>query len=121
MLVTAKKDGAKIAITVVTDEKGRYSFPANRLEPGQYNLKIRATGFFADGRPTADVAAGKTATADLKLMKTDNIAPQLTNAEWLLSMPGTGLVRRRSCRIAPTAIRCSASSPARTRPNPSWT
>ena len=47
VLVTAKKDGAKIAITVVTDEKGRYSFPANRLEPGKYNLKIRATGFFA--------------------------------------------------------------------------
>ncbi len=88
VLVTAKKDGAKIAITVVTDEKGRYSFPANRLEPGKYNLKIRATGFFASGRPTADVAAGKTATADLKLMKTDNIAPQLTSAEWMLSMPG---------------------------------
>ena len=50
VLVTAKKDGAKIAITVVSDEKGRYSFPANRLEPGKYNLKIRATGFFADGR-----------------------------------------------------------------------
>lgn len=89
VLVTAKKDGAKIAVTVVTDEKGRYSFPANRLEPGKYNLKIRATGFFASGRPTADVAAGKAATADIKLVKTDNIAPQLTSAEWMLSMPGT--------------------------------
>ena len=88
VLVTAKKDGARVAVTVVTDEKGRYSFPANRLEPGKYNLKIRATGYFASGRPTADVAAGKAATADLKLMKTDNIAPQLTSAEWMLSMPG---------------------------------
>lgn len=88
VLVTAKKDGAKVAVTVVTDEKGRYSFPANRLEPGKYNLKIRATGFFASGRPTADVAAGKAATADIKLVKTDNIAPQLTSAEWMLSMPG---------------------------------
>ena len=88
VLVTAKKDGARVAVTVVTDEKGRYSFPANRLEAGKYNLKIRATGFFASGRPTADVAAGKSATADLKLMKTDNIAPQLTSAEWMLSMPG---------------------------------
>ena len=88
VLVTAKKDGARVAVTVVTDEKGRYSFPANRLEPGKYNLKIRATGFFASGRPTADVAAGKAATADIKLVKTDNIAPQLTSAEWMLSMPG---------------------------------
>jgi virginiamycin B lyase len=89
VLVTAKRDGAKVAVTVVTDEKGRYSFPANRLEPGKYNLRIRAIGYFASGRSTADVTAGRTATADLKLMKTDNIAPQLTNAEWMLSMPGS--------------------------------
>jgi streptogramin lyase len=88
VLVTAKKDGAKIAVTVVSDEKGRYTFPANRLEPGKYNLRIRATGFIAPGRPTADVAAGRTATANITLAKTDNIAPQLTSAEWMLSMPG---------------------------------
>jgi streptogramin lyase len=88
VLVTAKKDGATIAVTVVSDEKGRYTFPANRLEPGKYNLRIRATGFIAPGRPTADVAAGRTATANITLAKTDNIAPQLTSAEWMLSMPG---------------------------------
>ena len=89
VLVTARKDGASIATTVVTDEQGRYSFPANRLGPGHYSIRIRAAGYAASGRPAADVAAGKTASADLKLTKTDNIAPHMTNAEWLTSMPGT--------------------------------
>ena len=89
VLVTAKKDGAHISTTVVSDEKGHYAFPADRLEPGHYTIKIRATGYYPDGRPAADIAAGKTATVDLKLTKTDNIAPQLTSAEWLASMPGT--------------------------------
>jgi streptogramin lyase len=88
VLVTARKDGASIATTVVTDDKGRYSFPANRLEPGHYAIRIRAAGYVASGRPAADVAAGKTASADLKLTKTDNLAPQMTSAEWLASMPG---------------------------------
>jgi virginiamycin B lyase len=89
VIVTAKKDGAHIAVSVVSDDRGHYSFPADRLEPGHYNIKIRATGYIPAGRMGADVASGKTATADLKLNKTDNIAAQLTSAEWLASMPGT--------------------------------
>jgi len=89
VLVSAKKDGGNITITVVSDDKGHYAFPADRLEPGHYNIKIRATGYISENRPAADVAPGKTATVDLKLGKTDNIAPQLTSAEWLASMPGT--------------------------------
>ena len=89
VLVSAKKDGAHISITVVSDDKGHYAFPADRLDPGHYTIKIRATGYIPEGRPAVDVASGKTATVDLKLNKTDNIAPQLTSAEWLASMPGT--------------------------------
>ena len=89
VIVTAKKDGATIAISVVSDDKGHYAFPADRLEPGHYNVKIRAIGYIPNGRPAADVAAGKTASLDLKLNKTDNIALQMTSAEWLASMPGT--------------------------------
>ncbi len=36
-----------------------------------------------------NVAAGATTTADLQLRKTENLSAQLTNAEWLASMPGT--------------------------------
>jgi len=89
VIVTAKKVGSTISISVVSDDKGRYAFPADRLEAGHYNIKIRAIGYNPNGRPAADVAAGKTATLDLKLNKTDNIAPQMTSAEWLASMPGT--------------------------------
>src|SRR5690242_8661768 len=36
VVVSAKKDGSTITISVVTDAQGRFSFPANRLEPGSY-------------------------------------------------------------------------------------
>jgi virginiamycin B lyase len=89
VLVSARKDGSTVTVTVVSNEDGRYSFPAGRLEPGQYSLRIRATGYDLDQSAPVAVAADKTATADLALRKTDDLASQLTNAEWLASMPGT--------------------------------
>src|SRR5580692_5872862 len=88
VLVSAKRSGSTVTLTVVSDKDGRYSFPAARLEPGQYSLRIRATGYDLDGPDQVLVAADKTATADLNLRKTGDIAAQLTNAEWLASMPG---------------------------------
>src|SRR5882724_6816336 len=89
VLVSAKKSGSTITFTVVSDKDGSYSFPAARLEPGQYSLRIRATGYDLDGSNQVLVAPDKTATADLALRKSEDIASQLTNAEWLASMPGT--------------------------------
>lgn len=89
VVVSAKKDGSTITVSVVTGKDGRFSFPANRLEPGNYTIKTRAVGYDLDGAGTASVTAGKTAQAPLKLKKTANLAAQLTNAEWLMSMPGT--------------------------------
>src|SRR6266852_5331434 len=57
VLVSAKKTGSPITITVVTDRDGRYRFPRARLEPGQYALRIRATGYDLESAPTAHVAA----------------------------------------------------------------
>ena len=45
VLVTAKKDGSNVSFTVISDEKGHYAFPADRLVPGHYNIKIRALGY----------------------------------------------------------------------------
>ena len=67
VLVSAKKQGSTITVTVVSDAKGAYAFPAARLAPGRYELKIRASGYALDGAGTVELAAGKTATADLKL------------------------------------------------------
>ena len=91
VLVTARKDGATMAITVVSDATGHYGFPAAKLDPGHYTLQIRAVGYDLAAKTAADVAAGSAATADIKLAKTKHIAEQLTNAEWLESMPGTAV------------------------------
>jgi streptogramin lyase len=89
VLVSAKKTGSPVTITVVTDRDGRYRFPRTRLGPGPYALRIRAVGYELESAVTADVAAGKNTTADLKLQKTRDLASQLSNAEWLASFPGT--------------------------------
>jgi len=89
VLVSAKRDGSTITVTVVSDKDGRYAFPATRLEPGQYTLRIRAVGYDLVNSSPVSVAADKTTTADLALRKTDDLAAQLSNAEWLASMPGT--------------------------------
>ena len=89
VVVSAKRDGSSITISVVTDAQGRYAFPAARLEPGKYTLRLRAAGYQLSGAPTAEVAAGQEAKADLKLSKLRSLSAHLTNAEWLHSMPGT--------------------------------
>ncbi len=89
VVVSAKRQGSNITVSVITDEQGRYSFPANRLEPGEYALSIRAVGYDLDGPRKAELTGGQTSTADLKLRKTRNLTRQLTNAEWMMSATGT--------------------------------
>ena len=89
VVVGAKKEGSTITVNVMTDQKGRYVFPGARLDSGHYNLRIRAAGYDLDGPRVIDVVDGKTTTANLKLKPTENLAAQLTDAEWLLSIPGT--------------------------------
>ena len=86
VLVSAKKEGSTITTTVVTNDKGEFAFPAGRLEPGKYNISIRAGGYVLSGPKQVDVASG--ATADVKLTKTRNLTAQLSNGEWLASAPG---------------------------------
>jgi virginiamycin B lyase len=85
VLVSAKAAGSNITVTVVSDHAGRYSFPAGKLAPGPHAIKIRAVGYDLDGAATVEVPA----TLDLRLAKTRDLAAQLSNAEWMQSMPGT--------------------------------
>jgi streptogramin lyase len=89
VLVSAKREGSTVTITVVSDAQGRYSFPSSKLEPGRYSIAIRAVGYELEGSQPVDVTEQKTTQLDLKLRKAQDLAAQLSNGEWLLSMPGT--------------------------------
>jgi virginiamycin B lyase len=88
VLVSAQQAGSPITVTVVSDEHGRFRFPDGRLAAGHYALRIRAIGYDLDGPQAVDLGAGPTDVA-IKLRKTKDLAAQLTNTEWFMSMPGT--------------------------------
>jgi hypothetical protein len=94
VLVSAIGTGSNITTTVVTGADGHYSFPASRLAPGQYRLAVRAVGYELDPPGKVEIGATesagpKPATADLRLSKTKDLAAQLSNGEWMASIPGT--------------------------------
>src|SRR5690242_5898611 len=84
VVVTAKRPGSIVQVSVTTDAQGRYTFPENRLEPGEYIISIRAVGYDISSPTKAGVESEKITTADIKLKKTKNLASQLTNAEWMM-------------------------------------
>jgi virginiamycin B lyase len=94
VLVSAHADGSPLTITVVSDARGRYAFPTDRLAAGNYTLTIRAAGYELAAPVTANVAAGHAAAADLRLRPAADLAAQLTSTEWLISMPGTAEQKR---------------------------
>ena len=49
VLVSAKRAGSTIAVTVVSDAQGRYRFPRARLELGSYAIRVRAIGYQLGG------------------------------------------------------------------------
>ena len=94
VLVTARATGSTIAASVVTDGSGRFAFPRERLPSGDYALSVRATGYRLAAAATARVAAGTTAAASLELAAVADISSQLTNTEWIMSVPGTDSQKR---------------------------
>jgi streptogramin lyase len=111
VLVSAKKADSTITVTVVTDNQGRYRFPAAKLDPGQYSLRIRAVGYELEAPHTIDVVQGKPAKEDLRLISAHELAAQLSNSEWLMSFPGTDQVKSsiRACTHCHTLERVARS------------
>jgi virginiamycin B lyase len=112
VIVSAKADGSTITVSVLSNAEGRYSFPADRLAPGRYSLQIRAAGYDLEGPKTTEVAAGQPTAADIKLRKTKNLSKQLTNAEWMMSIPGSdddklALINCVSCHTLERVVKSS--------------
>jgi len=112
VVVTAKREGSTIAVSVISDAQGRYRFPAGRLEAGRHTFTARAVGYDLEAPIAAGVGMPGMATVDLRLHPTQDLEAQLTNAEWLESIPGTEAHVRVLCALPyhrsshAVAIRC---------------
>ena len=84
VLVSARNPGSPITVTVASDAKGGFRFPEGSLPPGKPELSIRAVGYELERATT-----GKDGSVELRLHKAKDLAAQLTNTEWFISMPGT--------------------------------
>ncbi len=108
VVVSAKKDGATITVSVVSDDKGHFNFTASRLDPGNYAISTRAAGYDLDGPKEAAVASGQDTKVDVKLKPTRNLSAQMSNAEWLSACP-VPTTKRGWCSTAIAATRWNAS------------
>jgi len=90
VVVSAKRPGSTIMVSVSTNAQGQYRFPKDRLAPGDYDITMRAVGYTLPSTKATIRAAGST-QLDLRLAKAgaDILPLQLTNSEWILSAPGT--------------------------------
>jgi hypothetical protein len=90
VVVSAKRPGSTIMVSVSTNAQGQYSFPQDRLTPGDYDITMRAVGYTLPST-RATIRAGGSTQVDLKLAKAaqEVLALQMSNSEWIQSAPGT--------------------------------
>src|SRR5687768_4185557 len=78
VVVNARRKDANFYVSVVSDAKGRFEFPRTHLEPGTYTLTMRATGYDLTDPGPVEVARNKTTKRDLSLVKTKDLASQMS-------------------------------------------
>jgi len=91
VLVKAKRVGGTITITVVSDEHGHFTFPAERLKPGSYDVSVRANGYEVPNRSMTITVGADTEKVELRLKKGSPyvLVDQLSPSEVLQSLPGS--------------------------------
>jgi hypothetical protein len=94
VVVSAQKAGSPITVSVISDAKGRYEFPRERLEDGDYAVRIRAIGYDTAKPVSAKVTTGKPTRLNIRLVATRDLAAQLSSAEWMDSVPGESRDKR---------------------------
>jgi virginiamycin B lyase len=93
VLVSAKKQGGTISVTVVSNAEGQYNFPSDRLSPGTYDMTIRAAGYKLPDT-TVNINTGNSARFDINLNEVTSkfeLARQMSNTEWMLSAGEEGI------------------------------
>jgi len=89
VLVSARREGSTSTVTVVSDNQGRYRFPAGKLLPGKHDLSTWAVGFESLEKSGVEVLPTKTATMDFLIEKQQDknkFALQLSHTEWELTL-----------------------------------
>ena len=90
VVVSAKKDGSTITISVATDDKGRFSFPAQQARA----RPVRAQHSRHRLRPRRSAKRRRRRRPDRQRRHQARARPrtspkQMSNAEWFASFPGT--------------------------------
>ncbi len=102
VVVSAKRLQSTITTSVVSNQRGEYQFPKTRLPAGSYEISIRAVGYELSAKKTVNITSQQTSSANLTLISVKDISGQLTNAEWMASMPGS----EREKRALLTCVTC---------------
>ena len=93
VLVSAQEAGSPITVTVVSDAQGRFRFPDGDCRPGTIRCAFAPPATISTARKPSNSAPAPADVA-IKLRKTADLAAQLTNTEWFMSMPGTAEQKR---------------------------
>jgi len=96
-LVSAKKAGAIVTVSVVTNHDGRYRFPPARLEPGDYTMTIRGRRLRSRRQGDGRGRRRKSATADLKLKPQKNLPAPAQQCGMAGELARATTTRKRRC------------------------